>query len=202
MRAVGVLGGTFDPVHIGHILLARSILERLPLDEIVMIPAGDPPHKQRRPDMAPVEDRWTMVCQAARCITGFSVSRVEMDRKGKSFTVETLARLQREHPDWELHLLIGEDNIGQIDSWQDPAGILSMCTVVAGSRTEGGGAPASRSRFEDQIVRISTPVFEVSSTEIRQRIKAGLSIRYLVPEAVESHIRRRGLYTGSAKMLT
>lgn len=192
MRSVGLLGGTFDPVHVGHVLLANYVRERLPLDEVILVPAADPPHKQRREDMAPAEHRWAMVCRAVNPMPGLGVSRVELDRIGKSYTVDTLAQLGDEHPDWALHLLIGEDNISQIVSWHDPERILSLCTVVAGTRP--GFSQFSGGRFTDRIVRLPTPAFEISSTAVRQRVRCGRSIRYLVPEAVERHIHEHGLY--------
>jgi nicotinate-nucleotide adenylyltransferase len=192
MRRVGILGGTFDPVHVGHVLLAGYIRERLPLDEVVLIPAADPPHKCPRADMASAEDRWNMVCAAIDAVSGLSASRLELERTGKSYTADTLKQLRAAHPDWELFLLIGADNVGQIPGWHAPSEILSLCTVVAGTRPDA--AAAADAPICDSIVRVATPAFEVSSTDIRRRLCRGLPIRYLVPEGVEEYVRARGLY--------
>ena len=134
MQRLGIVGGTFDPIHIGHVLLALFVLERLSLDRMLFVPAADPPHKEARPDTAPAEDRWSMVQLAIDGLPHFQASRVELDRPGKSYTVDTLRQLRADHPDCDLHLIIGEDNIAQLSTWHDPQGILDLCTVVAGSR--------------------------------------------------------------------
>jgi len=192
MSRLGVIGGTFDPIHTGHVLLALFAMERLPLDQVLFVPAADPPHKEARPDMAPAEDRWAMVERAIEGFPGFQVSRVELERPGKSYTVDTLRQLRAERPDCALFLIIGEDNVAQMSTWHDPRGILELCTVVAGSRVVAGGrADAELAR---RIVPVETPVFQISSTEIRRRLSEGYPVRYLVPEKVEAYIRERGLY--------
>lgn len=192
MLRLGVIGGTFDPIHTGHVLLALFAMERLPLDQVLFIPAADPPHKEARPDMAPVEDRWAMVEQAIEGFSGFQASRIELERPGKSYTVDTLRQLRVDRPDCELYLIIGEDNVVQMSTWHDPRGILELCTVVAGSRVASGSqADAELAR---RIVPVETPVFQISSTEIRRRLAEGRPVRYLVPEKVEAYIRGRRLY--------
>ena len=125
----------------------------------------------------------------------FSASRLELDRPGKSYTVETLQTLHQTHPDAEFFFIIGADNAAQMDTWHDPDGILAQCTVVAGSRatdqTDGDPRLVERLRF------IDTPIIEFSSTQIRKRLAQGLPVRYMIPEAVEAHIRAKGLYTES-----
>ena len=189
MRRIGVIGGSFDPIHHGHLLLARFALEQIPLDEVLFIPAADQPLKHGA--YAPAEERWTMVKLAVAGCADFAASRLELDRPGKSYTVETLRLLHQLHPHAALFFIIGADNIGQLDAWHDLEGILAQCTVVAGTRPgEVGGDPKllARLRF------IDTPLIELSSTEIRSRRAAGLPIRYMVPEAVEAHILAKGLY--------
>ena len=190
MRRIGVIGGSFDPIHHGHLLLARFALEQIPLDEVLFIPAADQPLKQGA--YAPAEERWTMVELAVAGCADFAASRLELDRPGKSYTVETLRLLHQLHPRAELFFIIGEDNIGQLDEWHDLEGILAQCTVVVGARPgeRAGDDPnlSARLRF------IDTPLIELSSTEIRSRRAAGLPIRFMVPEAVEAHILAKGLY--------
>lgn len=189
MRRIGVIGGTFDPIHHGHLLLARFALEQIPLDEVLFIPAADPPLKQGA--YAPAEERWAMVELAVAGCADFAASRLELDRPGKSYTVETLRLLHQRYLHAALSFIIGADNIGQLDEWHDLEGIFAQCTVVVGARPgEVVGDPKllARLRF------IDTPLIELSSTEIRTRRAAGLSIRFMVPEAVEAHILAKGLY--------
>lgn len=190
MRRIGVIGGTFDPIHHGHLLLARFALEQIPLDEVIFIPAADPPLKQGT--YAPAEERWAMVQLAVADCPDFAASRLELDRPGKSYTVETLCRLHQLYPQAALFFIIGADNVAQLGAWHDLEGIFAHCTVVAGARpgaVEGGDPKLlARLRF------IATPLIELSSTEIRTRRAAGLPIRSMVPEVVEAHIRAKGLY--------
>lgn len=190
MRRIGVIGGTFDPIHHGHLLLARFALEQIPLDEVLFIPAADPPLKQGT--YAPAEERWAMVKLAVADCPDFAASRLELDRPGKSYTVETLCRLHELYPHAALFFIIGADNVAQLDAWHDLEGIFAQCTVAVGVRPGevAGGDPKllARLRF------IATPLIELSSTEIRTRRAAGLPIRSMVPEAVEAHIREKGLY--------
>lgn len=196
MRRLGIVGGTFDPIHTGHVLLALFALERLPLDRVLFVPAAYPPHKESRPDTAPAEDRWAMVQMAIDGLPHFQASRVELDRPGKSYTVDTLRQLRDDYPDYDLHLIIGEDNVSQLSTWYDPRGILELCTVVAGSRvTADLDADSALARH---IVALDTPLFQISSTEIRQRLDADLPVRYLLPESVETYIRDRKLYGASS----
>lgn len=192
MLRLGIIGGTFDPIHAGHVLLALYTAECLPLDEVLFMPAADPPHKERRDDMASAEDRWEMVRRAVDGFPAFAASRIELDRPGKSYTAETLQQLRSERPGAELFLIIGEDNVSQLCTWHDPRRIVELCTVVAGSRTPG--APAADCELARHVRLVPTPLFQISSTEVRRRVAAGLPVRYLVPEAVEAYIRERGLY--------
>jgi len=198
MARVGVLGGTFDPVHVGHVLMASYVRERLPLDQVVLMPAALPPHKAPRPDMASAADRWEMVLRAVASVPGVTACPLELERPGPSYTIDTLRALRSLQPDWEIFLIIGEDNIGQVGSWHRPDLIMAACTVVAGTRAAPGAPPRPDDPWGSRIVRVATPVLEISSTEIRARVSAGKAIRYLVPEGVEQYIRARGLYGGGA----
>ena len=193
MERLGIMGGTFDPIHCGHLLLARNLLERLPLDRILFVPAADPPHKNHRTDIATGAHRWAMVKRAIADEPGFEVSSVELERNGKSYTVDSLRLLGQRHPGSELFLLIGADNVSDISTWHDPEGILELATVVSGTRTET--AAAEGNRLTHRIRRLPTPAYDISSTDIRHRLLQGQSIRYLVPEAVERYVAEHGLYS-------
>ena len=192
MRRLGILGGTFDPVHSGHVLLAQFVRESLQLDEVLFIPAADPPHKLEHPSRASAEQRWRMVQLALEDCGGLSPSRIELDRPGKSFTVDTLRELSRIHPRDEFYLLIGADNLDQFPTWHAPEEIMTLCTVVVGSRT--GDCLADNLPGFVRVRRVNTPLFEISSTDIRRRVGEGKPIKCLVPERVEEYIYREGLY--------
>ena len=192
MPRLGILGGTFDPVHSGHVLLAQFVRESLQLDEVLFIPAADPPHKLEHPKRASTAQRWCMVNLALQDCRGLSSSRIELDRPGKSFTVDTLRELSRSRPEDELYLLIGADNVDQFPTWHAPQEIMKLCTVVAGSRT--GESLADNLPEFARIQCVHTPLFEISSTEIRRRVTEGKPIKYLVPERVEEYIFQEGLY--------
>ena len=193
MQRLGVMGGTFDPIHNGHLLLAQFLKEHLSLDRVFFIPAATPPHKAYHGNsLSPIEERWAMVCTALIGVESFDPSRIEMDRPGKSYTVETIRELQQQHPNSELFLLIGADNIADMETWFEPDEILSLCTVVAGSRMSP--ETPHNPHIADRITIINTPIFDISSTEIRNRVNLGRSIRWLVPEKVETYIRDKGLY--------
>ncbi len=192
MRRLGVLGGTFDPVHIGHLLLAQYVQEKMRLDAVLFIPAADPPHKEGRTDMAPAAARLAMVELAIQGFPRFRASRIELDRSGKSYTYDTLEKLRADCPGSELYLILGSDNAAQMSTWYKPNGILELCTVVAGSRPTT--SVQVDSALAQRMVAINSPVIEVSSTQIRRRLSQGLSIRYMVPEKVEGYIEEKGLY--------
>ena len=188
---LGILGGTFDPIHNGHVLLAQAVSERLPLDRILFVPAADPPHKGDQ--VASAAHRLQMVRLAIDGLDGFEVSCVEIDREGPSYTVDTLRQLSARHEDNDLFLIIGADNIADLSSWYDPEGVLELATVVSGTRAEAAGTGSDR--FAHRIQRLPTPAYDISSTDIRQRLQLGLPIRYLVPEAVERYVAEHGLYS-------
>ena len=187
---LGILGGTFDPVHCGHLLLARYVLEALALDRVLFVPAAEPPHKTEV--LTPSGHRWRMVCAAVEGHDGLEASDLELRRPGVSYTVDTLRRLRDESPNDERFLIVGADNVPELDGWHDPEGILELATVVAGTRVEAEALPAGA--FSDRVERVDTPVFDISSTEIRRRVRADLPVRCLVPEAVERYIADHGLY--------
>jgi len=194
---LGLLGGTFDPPHVGHLVVAQDALERLNLDRLHFVVAGSPPHKVGEPvSSAPI--RLEMTRAAVEGNPSFEVSEVELDRDGPSFTVDTLHHYRKHLPDATLFLLLGMDQVVEFQDWERPDEIQTMATLVAlsrgGSDRTSQGFPANQdgSRFRFQYLDVTR--IDVSATEIRRRVGAGRSIRYLVPENVESIIEGHRLY--------
>ncbi len=200
---LGIMGGAFDPIHIAHLVTAEEALLQLELDQVLFMPAGDPPHKERR--MAPAELRYLCVSVATASNPRFSVSRYELDRSAVSYTVDTLEHLRRVlPPGTEMFFVTGADAVLDILSWKDPARVLELCTFVAATRP---GYDLSRlsemleqlrattgSGPEARVKVMEVPALAISSSMIRERLAAGLTVRYLVPEVVGQLIDKSGFY--------
>lgn len=182
---VGVFGGTFDPVHVGHLAIAMAALESVPLDQVLFVPARRSPLKDRDP-LASVADRVTMLEAAIKSEPRFALSKLELERDGVSYTVDTLEAL-RAHG--ELFLILGSDALADLARWRRPERIRDLATILVAARP---GAPepdpAHRARAFD------APRLDISSRELRARVARGMTLRYLVPDAVWEHINKRGLY--------
>ena len=163
------------------------------LNRVLFIPAATPPHKDHRDDIAPSAYRWTMVELALEGIDDFEASRTELDRPGPSYTVDTLRQVRRDYPDAEIFLIIGSDNTHDLSSWHDPEGILGLCTIVAGTRTIDTGGLSTDS-IGARVHAVDTPVIDISSTQIRQRVRVGLPVHSMVPDKVANYIHERRLY--------
>lgn len=181
---IGILGGSFDPIHHGHLILARAAREELGLDRVIFVPAHVSPHKTGTPPAAP-EDRLAMVRLAVENEPGFEASDIELRRDPPSFTVDTLREFKDRHPDDELVLLIGADNAKGFHTWKDPDGIGRLASLAVLDRAGGAsehGWPVIRRQID------------ISSTDIRVRVATGRSIRYLTPGRVCDYIASCGLY--------
>jgi len=194
------MGGTFDPIHLAHLVTAEAAVEQFGLDRVIFIPTGSPPHKQGHP-VTPAEHRYNMVVLATRSNPRFEVSRVELERDGPSYTVDTLAEMKRRlPPGTRLFFITGADAIIEIETWRDPERLFSLCQFIAAHRPGfpvhfiQEGLRQLEERFGCRILEVDAPALEVSSTDIRRRVRESRSIRYLVPEAVEDYIRGNGLY--------
>jgi nicotinate-nucleotide adenylyltransferase len=190
------MGGTFDPIHYGHLLAAEESMRRLSLDRIVFVPTGAPPHKINR-EVASSEDRYAMTLLATAGVKEFSVSRVEIDRAGRSHTVDTLTEFLKT-PGRSLFFITGLDAMLGIASWRDYARLPALCTLVTATRP---GYPLSGidglpPEIREGLKVVEIPQFAISSTEIRERVRDGRGIRFLVPHLVEQYIESRGLYKG------
>jgi nicotinate-nucleotide adenylyltransferase len=194
-RRVGVMGGTFDPIHHGHLLTAEEAAVQFGLDQVVFVPTGEPWMKQVR-EVSPAEHRYLMTVIATASNPRFSVSRIEIDREGPTYTVDTLRTLQGLHPDAELFFVTGADAMLEIFDWRDPEEVLSLAHFIAATRPGYDLA-----HFEEEaptahpnVSVMNIPALAISSTDIRDRVREGRPIRYLVPEGVKSYIEKAGLY--------
>ena len=203
---VGLVGGTFDPIHVGHLLIAEAARERLDLGEMLFIPTGQPWMKQGRPLSAP-EHRLNMVRLAIQSNPFFRASSMEIQRPGPTYTVDTLRELHQKSGGIDFYyLVLGVDSVRDFHLWKQPEEILKLCSLVAAPRP---GCPdmdpplLDSIRLEGQpggdgvdgrIVVLDGPMVEISGTEIRRRVARGLSVRYQVSEEVERYIHRYGLY--------
>ena len=188
---VGILGGTFDPPHVGHLLTASDALEALSLDQVVFIPNALQPLKDAGP-MAPGEDRLAMVRLLCAGDPRFAVDATEVTRGGLSFTVETLREYRARMPAAALFLLIGADVLETLPSWREPEAIAALAEVVVLTRSFDGTGPAPASL--GGVRRVATRRVDVSSTDIRARVRAGRRLTGFVPDAVAAYIAERGLY--------
>lgn len=201
-RRFGVLGGTFDPIHLGHLIVAQEVVSTLRLDQLFFLPAGDPPHKRNR-SVTPAQHRVAMVKRAIANNPAFALSLVDVARAGPSFTVETLGLLHQEWgPETAIYFVIGWDMLDELLTWHDPPGVVRQVdTLVAVHRpgyTLDADYLAQLGRalpgLEEKLVRVETPQVALSSTELRERVAQGRPIRYQVPDAVERYIRAENLY--------
>jgi nicotinate-nucleotide adenylyltransferase len=180
---VGVFGGTFDPVHVGHLAIANAALEELGLDHVYFVPARRSPLKEGGP-IAGAEDRVAMLTAAIAGEPRFRVSPLELDRKGPSFTVDTLEALRGEG---ELFLILGSDAYADFERWREPARIRRLATIVLAARPGAPNAPQG-------VRMLDSPLMDISSRELRARAARGRSLRYLVPEAALRYIEEHRLY--------
>jgi nicotinate-nucleotide adenylyltransferase len=199
---VGILGGTFDPVHYGHLVIAEEVREALALDRVLFVPAAAPPHKVGLA-ITPAEDRAAMVELAIAGNPAFAMSRTELDRGGLSYTADTLAELAREAADAgvirELYFILSTEALAGLPTWHDPQRILSLCSLAVVSRpgTPIPSAPELEECFgpaAGRIFPVTTVPLAHSASLVRARAGAGQSIRYLVPPAVEAYIHEHRLY--------
>lgn len=198
-KRVGIFGGTFDPIHIGHLMTAQAVRDEFHLEEILFIPASEPPHKIGW-EITSAEHRYNMVSLATESNPYFSVSRIELDRKGRSYTIDTVRELLRLHgEDTEYYFLAGADVIRDLPTWENVKQLLELCRFIAATRQGSEADFDALKRFfgaagEHRIHRLVTPELEISSTDIRRRVERGFSIEYIVPREVAAYIRQNRLY--------
>jgi nicotinate-nucleotide adenylyltransferase len=198
---VGILGGAFNPPHVGHLVCAQEALMQLELDKVVFMPVGQAPHRELEDDPG-AEARVEMVQLAVGDDDRFEVSRAEVDRSGPSYTSDTLRALRDEAPDDELFLILGGDQAAALPDWHEPEVVLSLATVAVVERSNWSrnaiGIKIGRLPGAERIGYLDMPVMQVSSSAIRRRVGEGRPIRYLVPDKVADYIETKELY-GTAK---
>lgn len=194
-RRLGIMGGTFDPVHHGHLTAAAEAHHQLGLDEVVFVPTGRP--WQKPEGVSDPEDRYLMTVLATASNPAFTVSRIEIDHPGPTYTVDTLRRLRaQEPPGTGLFFIVGADAAAQLATWKDPAELFDLAELVVTSRpgADLSGLVRAVPRAAGRIRTLQIPELAISSTELRTRVAAGAPIGYLTPEPVAAYIAKRGLY--------
>jgi nicotinate-nucleotide adenylyltransferase len=190
------MGGTFDPIHHGHLVAASEVAGLFGLDEVVFVPTGQPWQKSHR-DVAPPEDRYLMTVIATASNPRFSVSRVDIDRGGPTYTIDTLRDLRRQRPDAELFFITGADALAQIVSWRDNEQMFELAHFIGVTRP--GFDLADSHLPEGRVSLVEVPALAISSTDCRERVARGMPVWYLVPDGVVQYIEKRALYRGSGR---
>ena len=190
-RKIGVMGGTFDPVHHGHLVAASEVADRFALDEVIFVPTGRPWQKTAR-DVSPAEDRYLMTVIATASNPRFSVSRVDVDRDGPTYTADTLADLHATMPDAQLFFITGADALQQILSWRKVDELFRYAHFVGVTRP--GYELADGHLPQGSVTTVEVPAMAISSSECRARVGAGRPVWYLVPDGVVQYISKRSLY--------
>jgi nicotinate-nucleotide adenylyltransferase len=199
---IGLLGGTFDPVHLGHLVMAEQCREQAALDEVWFIPARQPPHKDGQSISSP-RHRLEMLKIAISGTPHFSICEIELEREGSSYTVDTLEQLQALHSQHEFWLIVGADMLVDFPNWREPARIASLCGLIAVNRGRDmslvkSSADRLSRELSVNIQIVEMPAIDISASNIRKRVADGKTIRFLTPRGVEMYIAAQGLYRASS----
>lgn len=201
-RRVGIMGGTFDPIHVGHLILGESAYQQFGLERVLFMPSGNPPHKQDRKGRASNEERVEMVRRAIETNVHFELSLEEMHEQGYNYTRETLERLKSVHADTDYYFIMGADSLLSFETWKDPEEICRLCVLVVAVRDH-----LPQERLDAQIARLSetfradirkleSPNIDISSRMVRGWVAQERSCRYYLPDRVLDYIEERGIYRG------
>lgn len=199
MKKVGIMGGTFNPVHYGHLFLAENSFNQLGLNTVLFMPSKNPPHKII-PGGISQDKRVEMISRAINNNPHFELSLMELDREGITYTADTLTLLTEENKDTEYYFIIGADSLLKLHTWKNPEIICNLCTIIAADRDDMGKEQLNKqiellkNSYNAQIKLIDMPAIGISSSDIRDRIANGKSIRYYVPDAVKEYITNEKLY--------
>ena len=199
---IGILGGTFDPVHIGHLVLARDAMDHFGLSKVLFVPSATPPHKLQN-GIRPARHRVAMLRAALRGIRGFEVCTIEVERRGVSYSIDTVMELKRRYPRADLYFIIGADTLNELYSWRRIDELLALCKFATMGRPgwETRGSLKLQGRWMKQLRNniFRGHVMDVSSSDIRERVARGMDIGFFVPAPVERYIRRHGFYKARRK---
>lgn len=199
-KRIGIMGGTFDPIHIGHLILGETAYHQFQLDKILFMPAGNPPHKQARENRATDRQRVDMVRLAIASNPHFSLSLEEMHREGYTYTYRTLERLRKQNPDTEYYFILGADSLYTFDEWREPGRILGACTILVGTRNHTSDEKLDRAiqhlekKYQGNIQKLESLNIDISSKMIRSWIEEGRSLAYYVPDQVIDYIEKNKIY--------
>lgn len=199
MKKIGIMGGTFNPIHVGHLMLAEWAKDAMELDEVWLVPTGCS-YMKRDCDVAAAEDRYRMTCIAAEGNPQFACKDIEIKRQGYTYTYETLDILRSQYPEYRFCFIFGADCLFTIENWKYPERIFENCTVIAAVRGNAHIEEMQKKitelehKYNADIRLLPFLQLELSSTEIRRRVREGQSIRYLVPDKVLAYIQKKGLY--------
>lgn len=190
---IAIMGGTFNPIHYGHLICAEQVRNGLGYDRVLFVPSARPPHKPQ-PNMVPAEDRYQMVLLATADNPFFEVSRIEMEREGPSYTIQTISKLRNTYgTSTDLAWIIGADSLIEYKIWKDFDGVLNQCTMIATTRPNYD-LQLVPSEIRNRVKTYRITGIDISATEIRKRIQNNLSIQYLVPDSVAEYINEHKLY--------
>ncbi|MGO5335709.1 nicotinate-nucleotide adenylyltransferase [Bilifractor sp. LCP19S3_H10] len=203
-RKIGIMGGTFDPIHIGHLILGEAARQQFSLDKVFFMPAGNPPHKRNRAGRAGDEQRVDMVRLAIASNPGFELSLFEMNEDGYSYTYRTLEMLRNKNPDMDFYFIMGADSLFDFDQWREPQRIVNAAHIVVATRNQTDPdvfnrlLDQRREEFHGDFLKLDTPNLDISSKHIRELIRNGISARYYLPDPVLDYIRENRIYLSSA----
>ncbi len=200
MRRIGILGGTFDPPHIGHLVLGEYAAEALDLKQVLFVPAADPPHKIAV-HKSPVAHRLAMLQIALADNPRFAISRVDIDRPGPHYSLDTVKIIQQAHADTELYFVMGGDSLRDLPTWHRPEQLIEHCRLAVMERPGTDAHPAMHDPIlpglAERVVMVNAPMLQIASSSIVPRLQQGRSVRYLVPDGVLAYIHEQGLYRKS-----
>ena len=202
VKKVGIMGGTFDPIHNGHLVIAQAALDTMDLDEVLFIPSGTPYLKDLTTVLSKKE-RVSMTGLAIEDNPGFALSTIEIDREGNSYSYETLEELKKQNPDVEYYFILGADSLLYLEKWKNPDRLMATCTLLTAVRDDCDEEKIQdaikylQDKYDAKIVLLPTPRLDISSTMIRKRVQEGKSIRYMVPDSVIDFIQKHDIYVKS-----
>lgn len=201
-KKIGIMGGTFDPIHMGHLILGEKSYEQLGLDKVWFMPAGNPPHKKNRKGRASDEQRMEMVRLAIEDNPHFELSDIEMNEEGYTYTYRTLENLKEQNPDTDYYFIIGADSLYTFETWKEPLRICQACTLVVAVRNHTPVDELNREmellnrKYNGRFIRLDTMNIDVSSQHLREWIVQHKSLRYYVPDKVIAYMQEQGIYLG------